>query len=75
MNANRQADPLYAGPRQGAAKPDENTRLRGPSSSSTPGDPLDETLSARAEKFENEKRRIIESCFAKKDADGAQIES
>jgi exocyst complex component 1 len=75
MNANRQADPLYAGPRQGAAKPDENTRFRGPSSNSTPGDPSDEALLARAEKFETEKRRIIESCFAKKDTDGTQIES
>lgn len=26
---------------------------------------------SRAEKFEDEKRRIIESCFVKKDADGA----
>ncbi|KAL9115207.1 MAG: hypothetical protein Q9227_001001 [Pyrenula ochraceoflavens] len=29
----------------------------------------------RAEKFEDEKRRIIESCFSKKDPDGSQIES
>lgn len=26
---------------------------------------------SRAEKFEDEKRRIIESCFGKKDSDGA----
>jgi len=26
---------------------------------------------SKAEKFENEKKRIIESCFAKKDSDGS----
>ncbi|KAL4806851.1 exocyst complex component Sec3-domain-containing protein [Aspergillus unguis] len=30
---------------------------------------------SRAEKFEDEKRRIIQSCFAKKDSDGALVES
>ncbi|KAL4778950.1 exocyst complex component Sec3-domain-containing protein [Aspergillus varians] len=30
---------------------------------------------SRAEKFEDEKRRIIQSCFAKKDSDGAFVES
>lgn len=29
----------------------------------------------RAQRFEDEKRRIIESCFSKKDPDGSQIES
>lgn len=27
----------------------------------------------RAEKFEDEKRRIVESCFGKKDADGSSM--
>ncbi|KAL4941520.1 hypothetical protein BDV06DRAFT_236032 [Aspergillus oleicola] len=30
---------------------------------------------SRAEKFEDEKRRITQSCFAKKDSDGALVES
>ncbi|OAR01746.1 hypothetical protein LLEC1_06306 [Akanthomyces lecanii] len=30
---------------------------------------------SRAERFEDEKRRIIESCFSKKDQDGAMIET
>ncbi|KAL8993266.1 MAG: hypothetical protein Q9169_006478 [Polycauliona sp. 2 TL-2023] len=33
------------------------------------------TTMSRAEKFEDEKRRIIESCFAKRDADGSVNES
>ncbi|KAL4907276.1 hypothetical protein BDW74DRAFT_148844 [Aspergillus multicolor] len=31
--------------------------------------------SSRAEKFEDEKRRIVQSCFSKKDSDGALVES
>ncbi|KAF3482885.1 vegetative cell wall protein gp1 [Arthroderma uncinatum] len=31
--------------------------------------------SSRAERFEDEKRRIIQSCFSKKDADGSTLES
>ncbi|KDB25668.1 hypothetical protein H109_02500 [Trichophyton interdigitale MR816] len=31
--------------------------------------------SSRAERFEDEKRRIINSCFSKKDADGSTLES
>ncbi|KAM5429391.1 GTP-Rho binding exocyst subunit [Microsporum canis] len=31
--------------------------------------------SSRAEKFEDEKRRIIQSCFSKKDSDGSTLES
>ena len=34
-----------------------------------------EDIRARAERFEDEKRRIIESLFAKKDEDGSQVES
>ena len=34
-----------------------------------------ENIRARAERFEDEKRRIIESLFAKKDEDGSQVES
>ena|SRR2546421_6252435 len=35
----------------------------------------DENIRVRAERFEDEKKRIIESLFAKKDADGSQVES
>lgn len=31
------------------------------------------TLMSRAEKFEDEKRRIIESCFGKKETDGSSM--
>ena len=34
-----------------------------------------ESISARAERFEDEKKRIIENLFAKKDIDGSQVES
>ncbi|CEL05920.1 hypothetical protein ASPCAL07032 [Aspergillus calidoustus] len=34
-----------------------------------------DTAASRAEKFEDEKRRIIQSCFAKKDSDGSLVES
>ncbi|KAG8426234.1 hypothetical protein J3459_008338 [Metarhizium acridum] len=33
------------------------------------------TAASRAERFEDEKRRIIESCFSKKDADGSLLET
>ena len=44
------------------ARPSEETRNRGPPNSGLP--------MTRAEKFEDERRRIVESCFSKKDADG-----
>ena len=34
-----------------------------------------ESNQSRAARFEDEKRRVIESCFAKKDPDGTQLES
>ncbi|RHZ64859.1 hypothetical protein CDV55_102836 [Aspergillus turcosus] len=34
-----------------------------------------EATMSRAEKFEDEKRRIIQSCFSKKDSDGSLVES
>ncbi|KAL3463416.1 exocyst complex component Sec3-domain-containing protein [Aspergillus heterothallicus] len=34
-----------------------------------------DAAASRAEKFEDEKRRIIQSCFSKKDSDGSLVES
>ncbi|KAF7126042.1 hypothetical protein CNMCM5793_002401 [Aspergillus hiratsukae] len=34
-----------------------------------------EATMSRAEKFEDEKRRIVQSCFSKKDSDGSSVES
>jgi exocyst complex component 1 len=77
MNSSRPRDPtkdpLYAGPRQHGRVPSEARNgyegsVNTNASASTDG-------MTRAQRFEDEKRRIIESCFAKKDPDGSQIES
>ena len=60
MNQTRQPDPLYAGPRQGNGDTDSNSA---------------DGIAARAQRFEDEKQRIIESLFAKKDPDGMNVES
>ncbi len=62
MNQTRQADPLYAGPRQGNGGADMTSNSA-------------DSIAARAQRFEDEKQRIIESLFAKKDTDGALVES
>ena len=43
----------------------------GPSQDSRNGGGAAPVTMSRAERFEDEKRRIIESCFGKKDADGS----
>ncbi|KAJ5477466.1 hypothetical protein N7539_007610 [Penicillium diatomitis] len=42
---------------------------------SGPGSSGGDTPMSRAEKFEDEKKRIIQSCYSKKDSDGTLIES
>ncbi|KAK4943794.1 GTP-Rho binding exocyst subunit [Elasticomyces elasticus] len=61
----RQPPPLSNGTRNGSAS--------GPTGVKQP-EPLESTQS-RAARFEDEKRRIIESCFNKRDPDGMQVES
>ncbi|KAK5281391.1 hypothetical protein LTR40_004926 [Exophiala xenobiotica] len=66
----------YPGSRQ--QTPLSNGNRNGSASSGPPGvkqpDPL-ETNQSRAARFEDEKRRIIDSCFNKRDQDGMQVES
>ncbi|KAI9891900.1 MAG: hypothetical protein M1814_002285 [Vezdaea aestivalis] len=59
-------------PRRPPGPPDRPTATNGigPSSNGTQATPA-----GRAEKFEDEKRRIIDSCFNKKDPTGAFLES
>ena len=55
----------------GGSKPGSNTR---PAQEIRDGGPTNAGLSMTyAEKFEDEKRRIIDSCFMKKDADGSSM--
>jgi exocyst complex component 1 len=77
MNSSRPRDPfrdpLNTGPRQHGRVPSEPMNgyegsLTTDLSGSTDG-------MTRAQRFEDEKRRIIESCFSKKDPDGSQSES
>ena len=75
MNQNRARDPLYAGPRQPDRTPGETLSNGSPRSNVGAGTRPSEGVNSRAQKFEDEKRRIIESCFAKRDNDGAQVES
>ena len=72
---NRAADPLYAGPRQNPGQPASRTPDQSSSRSNDSESISAESIAARAQKFEDEKRRIIESLFAKKDTDGSVVES
>ena len=67
---------------------DSSPRSRGPPNGSKPGPNVRPTQEVRnggppnpsvhmtrAEKFEDEKRRIIESCFGKKEADGSSMQN
>ena len=72
---NRAADPLYAGPRHNAAPPSSRTPDQSSGRSNDSESISAESIAARAQKFEDEKRRIIESLFAKKDTDGSVVES
>ncbi|KAL4777035.1 exocyst complex component Sec3-domain-containing protein [Aspergillus nidulans var. acristatus] len=53
--------------------PQRDPRRRAESRAGGHGGPGDGA--SRAEKFEDEKRRIVQSCFSKKDSDGALVES
>ncbi|KAK5944478.1 GTP-Rho binding exocyst subunit [Knufia obscura] len=75
----------YGGPRS-AARPGPGYDPRGntpnngpmlrPSGGSAPGGPpTAESNSNRAARYEDEKRRIIDSCFGKKESDGVLLES
>ncbi|KEF55064.1 uncharacterized protein A1O9_08717 [Exophiala aquamarina CBS 119918] len=66
--------PLYAGNRQPASfsNGERNGSLSVPGAR-PPEQP--ESIQSRAARFEDEKRRIIESCFNKRDPDGMQLES
>jgi exocyst complex component 1 len=77
MNSSRprdpSKDPLSTGPKQHGRMASETRNgyegsVKTSASASTDG-------MTRAQRFEDEKRRIIESCFSKKDTDGSQIES
>lgn len=71
MSQARSPDPLYAGPRQGGPNVSNGAGAR------PNGLPAVDSgsLQSRAERFEDEKRRIIESCFSKREPDGSLFES
>ena len=77
MNSSRprdpSRDPLYTGSRQHGRMSDE--ALNGYEGSVNTNASAGTDGMTRAQRFEDEKRRIIESCFSKKDPDGSQIES
>lgn len=62
-------DPLYAGQRQGAQRPNGTE----PRPNGNP-DTGPEALKARAARFDDEKKRLVESCFSKKDSSGTFLE-
>ncbi|KAK5093443.1 GTP-Rho binding exocyst subunit [Exophiala xenobiotica] len=71
----------YGGPRPGARPGpgfDSRSNLpnNGPMMRSSPGlPPTAESIQSRAARYDDEKRRIIDSCFSKKENDGALLES
>ena len=71
---NRQASPLYAGARQSRPRPTESRPVTATGQSENMSSMSAESIRARAEQFEDEKRRIIESLFSRKDEDGSQVE-
>ena len=71
MSQARSPDPLYAGPRQSRPSISNGAGAR-PNGVTTMDSGTIQTL---AEKFEDEKRRIIESCFSKREEDGSLAES
>src|SRR5271156_2845744 len=79
MNPSRSLDPLYAGPRQGGYSnhPDPRNGDNLQSNGAPVANPTADSSSVqiRSEKFDDEKKRIIESCFAKRDTDGSLLES
>ena len=81
MNVSNSGQRLRGPPPNGAplipgARPSLDQRNgSGPSGANTTSGASDRSVSgtqmSRAEKFEDEKRRIIESCFGKKEPDGS----
>ncbi|GAT27448.1 exocyst complex component Sec3 [Aspergillus luchuensis] len=61
------------GPPPGEMPPQRDPRRAGDSRNGGNAGPGDASMS-RAEKFEDEKRRIIHSCFGKKDSDGSCVQ-
>lgn len=66
-------EPLNTGPRQHGRAPSESRNGYQGSVNTNVGAGMDGMT--RAQRFEDEKRRIMESCFSKKDTDGSQSES
>jgi exocyst complex component 1 len=66
-------DPLNTGPRQHGRAPSEPRNGYEGSVNTITGAGVDGMT--RAQRFEDEKRRIVESCFSKKEHDGSQMES
>lgn len=66
-------DPPIPGPRQHGRMPSESRK--GYEGSINTNTSVSSAGITRAQRFEDEKRRIIESCFSKKDANGSQVES
>ena len=62
-------EPLYAGPRQPAQRPNGVDPRLNTNAENSP-----EAMKARAARFDDEKRRLIESCFSKKDSNGTFLE-
>ena len=62
-------EPLYAGPRQAAQRPNGADPRLNTNAENSP-----EAMKARAARFDDEKRRLIESCFSKKDSSGTFLE-
>ncbi|OAP54690.1 hypothetical protein AYL99_11138 [Fonsecaea erecta] len=66
--------PLYPGPRQPAPVPNGDHNFSQPRPHTRQPDQQD-TNQSRAARFEDEKRRIIDACFSKRDPEGMQLES
>lgn len=69
MNQPRGPDPLYAGPRQGPGQ----SRQDDMAARTVEGGA--NSVAERAQRFEDEKRRIVESLFSTRDETGSQLES
>ncbi|KIW76606.1 hypothetical protein Z517_09050 [Fonsecaea pedrosoi CBS 271.37] len=71
----QQPQPLYSGPRQPApiSNGDHNFSQPRPHTRQQPDQ--QDTNQSRAARFEDEKRRIIDACFSKRDPEGMQLES
>ncbi|OQV03273.1 hypothetical protein CLAIMM_08337 [Cladophialophora immunda] len=66
--------PLYPGPRQPAPVSNGDHNFSQPKPPTRQPDQQDNNQS-RAARFEDEKRRIIDACFSKRDPEGMQLES